>query len=599
MLKTITSFTFYFFLFSSLVLAQWKPAKIITNGGEGDNVTVTQQVNPENIGTPVELPNQTVEGAQFTWEMHQITNYMTGYDLQSNGSTQQLWYDPVGGSLNAVFTTSQQPNFGSGGAWTDRTCTYFYSMDGGVNWTNVGNVPPPAPTGARSGFPAINGLSFPSVVIANHNNLGGGNTRTQIMINSAPGVDDFIAFDPGNAPDGDAIWPRLTVTNDDNVVFVASVNGALFQYTNVLNTSTGLFSGYQFYDGNQAETYALAVASNGTVGHAYLGNLGEAFFRESADGGLTWGTPTEIFSPHLVPGDTNYYGTIRGIDLVYHNNIPAVVFEVFVQTPGFASFFPGLPSQILFWSPEITGDTTWVIADSNNVPYYPYNGTNDVMCPLARPVIGKSADGRAIFVAFESATENRATTLDSTTFQAGWFMASFDSGVTWTDPERFTPVTTPHMDWDWVSLAESNPVTGDICTVHMVMQADPIAGSQVNGAFGGVTAGFYHFSTEVDLPPIVSVGDDDNLVNSFQLEQNYPNPFNPSTSIKYTLAEKSNVILKIYDVLGNEIATLVNSEKEVGPHEVNFEASNLSSGLYIYTIQAGNFTASKKMMLLK
>jgi hypothetical protein len=97
----------------------------------------------------------------------------------------------------------------------------------------------------------------------------------------------------------------------------------------------------------------------------------------------------------------------------------------------------------------------------------------------------------------------------------------------------------------------------------------------------------------------VSVGDDDNLVNSFQLEQNYPNPFNPSTSIKYTLAEKSNVILKIYDVLGNEIATLVNSEKEVGPHEVNFEASNLSSGLYIYTIQAGNFTASKKMMLLK
>ena len=603
MLKTITSFTFYFFLFSSLVLAQWKPAKIITNGGEGDNGTGTQQVNYENTGTPVELPNQTVEGAQFTWEMHQITNYMTGYDLQSNSSTQQLWYDPVSLSLNAVFTTSQTPAFGSGGNWADRTCTYFHSMDGGVNWTNVGNVPPPATQGgAHSGFPAIHGLSFPSVVIANHSALGGGSTRTQIFINSAPGENDFVNFDPGVTPDANPIWPRLTVTNDDNVVFATTFNttaAPFFQYTNVLNTSTGLFSGYQFYEGDQAETHSLAVADDGTVGHFYLGRLGQAYFRESSDGGATWGTEVEVFSPYLVPGDTNYWATIRGLDLVYHNNIPAAVFEVFVQTPGFASFFPGLPSQILFWSPEITGDTTWVIADSNNVPYYPYNGTNDVMCPLARPVIGKSADGRAIFAAFQSTTENRATTLDSTTFQAGWFMASFDSGVTWTDPEKFTPVTTPNMDWDWVSLAESNPVTGDICTVNMVMQADPIAGSQVNGAFGGVTAMFYHFSTEVDLPKGTGVGDDDNLVNTFLLEQNYPNPFNPSTSIKYTLAEKSNVILKIYDVLGNEIATLVNSEKEVGPHEVNFEASNLSSGLYIYTIQAGNFTASKKMMLLK
>ena len=99
----------------------------------------------------------------------------------------------------------------------------------------------------------------------------------------------------------------------------------------------------------------------------------------------------------------------------------------------------------------------------------------------------------------------------------------------------------------------------------------------------------------------VPVGDqiDNVVVNDFTLEQNYPNPFNPSTQINYTLAERSNVTIKVYDVLGNEVATLVNTTQEAGAYDVNFDASQLSSGLYIYTLNAGNFTSSKKMMLLK
>ena len=590
MLKTITRFIFIFLLFTSLVFAQLKAVKKTVNTGEETGSTNAQVVNHESIV----LSNAVVNRALFVYTMNNITTLATGYDLQGNGSTQQLWYDLNGGSLNAVFTTSQQTS-----AWSDRTCTYFASMDGGVNWTNVGNVPPTAGAGgARSGFPAINGLSFSSVVISNHSNLGGGSTRAQVFINSAPGVNDFVNFDPGNAPDGDAIWPRLGVTNDDNVVVVASVNGVNFQYTNVLNVAGGTFSGWQFYDGNQAETYCFATASDGTVGHAYLGILGEAFYRTSTDGGTTWGTPTQIFTPFVIPGDTNYMGTIRGIDLVYNDTTPAIVFEVYMQTPDFASYFPEAASEIRFWSPDITVDTTAILADSNNIPYFPGLGTTDVMNSLARPVIGKSEDNRALFVAFESTTEFRNTTLDSTTFTKGWFMVSTDSGATWTAPEVFTP-DSPLLDWDWVSLAESNPVSGDSCTVHMVMQGDPNAGSQVNGSLPGVTAQFYHFSTTVGLPVPGGVGDGENFVNSFNLAQNFPNPFNPGTQIKYTLAERSNVVLKVYDVLGKEVATLVNSFEDAGQHEVNFDASNLSSGLYIYTIQAGNFTSSKKMMLLK
>jgi len=92
-------------------------------------------------------------------------------------------------------------------------------------------------------------------------------------------------------------------------------------------------------------------------------------------------------------------------------------------------------------------------------------------------------------------------------------------------------------------------------------------------------------------------------VTKFELEQNYPNPFNPSTKIKYSIPpniqrEISNVSLKVYDVLGNVVATLVNEDKSAGNYEIEFNASNLSSGIYYYRLVAGSFTDTKKMNLL-
>jgi len=85
----------------------------------------------------------------------------------------------------------------------------------------------------------------------------------------------------------------------------------------------------------------------------------------------------------------------------------------------------------------------------------------------------------------------------------------------------------------------------------------------------------------------------------FQLYQNYPNPFNPSTSLQYAIGKTQFVSLKVYDVLGNEIATLVNEEKPAGEYEVEFNASGLTSGIYFYKLQAGSFIESKKMILMK
>ncbi len=89
------------------------------------------------------------------------------------------------------------------------------------------------------------------------------------------------------------------------------------------------------------------------------------------------------------------------------------------------------------------------------------------------------------------------------------------------------------------------------------------------------------------------------LPKVFSLSQNYPNPFNPTTVIKYSIPEVTNVKLKIYDMLGREIRTLVNQEQSAGVYNVEFNATNLSSGIYFYRMEAGSFVDSKKLLLLK
>ncbi|MEI7811356.1 MAG: T9SS type A sorting domain-containing protein, partial [Ignavibacteria bacterium] len=88
-------------------------------------------------------------------------------------------------------------------------------------------------------------------------------------------------------------------------------------------------------------------------------------------------------------------------------------------------------------------------------------------------------------------------------------------------------------------------------------------------------------------------------VSSYSVSQNYPNPFNPTTNIKYSIAKSGIVSLKIFDVIGKEVAVLVNQYQTAGTYHVQFDASHLSSGIYFYKLQSGDFTSVNKMMLIK
>ena len=125
------------------------------------------------------------------------------------------------------------------------------------------------------------------------------------------------------------------------------------------------------------------------------------------------------------------------------------------------------------------------------------------------------------------------------------------------------------------SFIDSNPLSGNIW--YRLKQID--------------TDGKYKYSEVIELK--------NRLSKEYILKQNYPNPFNPTTVISYSIPKSSNVSIKVFDVLGNLILTLVNQNQETGSYKVNFDASSLSNGIYFYKISAGEFTSIKKMLLLK
>ncbi len=106
-------------------------------------------------------------------------------------------------------------------------------------------------------------------------------------------------------------------------------------------------------------------------------------------------------------------------------------------------------------------------------------------------------------------------------------------------------------------------------------------------------------SSITEILNIVSVDNEITFPAEYILLQNYPNPFNPATTIRYQLPERSFVSIKVFDILGREVATLVNEEKPVGSYEVQFKGNSLTSGIYFYQLKAGDYSETKKMIFLK
>ena len=146
-------------------------------------------------------------------------------------------------------------------------------------------------------------------------------------------------------------------------------------------------------------------------------------------------------------------------------------------------------------------------------------------------------------------------------------------------------------DWGYTWTAQQSGVT---CVLWEVFFVNDDEGWIVGGGIGQPGVILHTTSGGV-----VTGIDDNKIVKEFMLFQNYPNPFNPATKIKYSIPHRSLVTLKVLDILGKEIITLINEDKSAGTYELTWNAANLPSGVYFYKIKAGNYVSVKKMILIK
>lgn len=141
-----------------------------------------------------------------------------------------------------------------------------------------------------------------------------------------------------------------------------------------------------------------------------------------------------------------------------------------------------------------------------------------------------------------------------------------------------------------------------VANIHYFASGTPdiVNISVTTGRFGQGFIGTYYLLDNLSFGPAVGV-DDPRIIlpTSFELSQNYPNPFNPTTSISFALPKASYVSLKIFNLLGQEVAGLMNGESQAGYHEAVWDASQMPSGMYFYQLQTKEFTQTRKLMLLK
>jgi hypothetical protein len=157
---------------------------------------------------------------------------------------------------------------------------------------------------------------------------------------------------------------------------------------------------------------------------------------------------------------------------------------------------------------------------------------------------------------------------------------------------RIVNITNPAVPTEvaWYdTYPSSNSSSFSGCWGVFMFPSGKIIGSDMSGGL---------FVIKIINPP-TGINNNGNIPNTFSLEQNYPNPFNPSTTVKFNLPKSAHVTIKVFDALGRQVALLADEFRQAGSYRINFDAANLASGVYYYSMIADGFKQTKKMTLIK
>ncbi|NUN10109.1 MAG: T9SS type A sorting domain-containing protein [Ignavibacteriaceae bacterium] len=522
------------------------------------------------------------------------------------GVLNPMAFDPGSGALALVHRGRNTYAAGSGTLW------YNMSTDNGVTWSRVGQVNVGVPINAR----------YPSMAISNPTNgpLSGttGIFSWPELVGGAFGGLGYAAEQPlgANAPAAfinsgtQAFSSQVLTWASDNTPYVywSSDNSTDAAYTiwrtqDFATIDSFAFPSTAFEDGGNI--CLGASAGGGQMYIAFLGTLPDpaganpitsgwypGVAKKSATG-ADWDA-IEVVDFRTIPGLTKFdrlYDFKKGDEFVSYDG------DIIVDKDGYPHLLLGL-----------TDTTTSNNSGSNAiVEIYKtaagwagkivFEGISDSIFGrygLATPGIGqmgpspylaRSADGNAFVAVWANGTSTTDTICDI-------FMSVRSASGEWSTPTNLTQ--TPAMNEDGLHLASY--VAGSAGQYTAFVWSHYEAGNTGHPIVDTNPSVIYVAA----VPFNVTVGvEDETSPVSFTLNQNYPNPFNPATTISYNLSGRANVSLKVFDMLGREVASLVNGVKEAGNHTVSFDASNLTSGLYVYRLDAGSQTATRKMMLVK
>jgi hypothetical protein len=321
-------------------------------------------------------------------------------------------------------------------------------------------------------------------------------------------------------------------------------------------------------DDNTTEGAVPCVGPNGEIYVTWAGPVG-LVFDKSTDGGETWGTDVFISD---IPGGWAY--DIPGIYRA--NGMPITMCDI--------SDSPFNGDIYTCWSDQRNGSTDTDIflskSTDSGTTWSPAARVNDDITTRHQFFVWSTIDqstGHLWFVFYDRrSTTNLATDV--------YVVKSTDGGSTF---ENFRVSESPFTPTSSVFFGDYTNIAAWKGKIY------PIWTRLHNGDRSSWIA------LVTDSSTITIAQDEIFEPDEFLLYQNYPNPFNPSTTLSYQLPEAGYVTLKVYDMLGNEIGTLVNDIKPAGVHEVNFNAGNLVSGLYLYKMNSGDYEMTKKMLLVK
>lgn len=528
---------------------------------------------------------------------------LTGYyDYVTNGNSLRqvdVFGDTV--AVACVWTDSADAQIS-----TARKIRYSVSYDGGASWTSDLLTVSPDGNAYPDMYPIF--TTGRTVAIAGRQFATGGIRRGYVATDLLLGLGIFNSYlnpDPGA---DQFAWP-LSGSN----LACAYLSGDTICYIN-FDYSSNTYSGKKLLGipPTQADVngrqYIAASSDGNYVFVAWWISTASAqrlVGKESTDGGATFGSLITVMpDPYIFPnGDS--VETWFGADILYKPGTHTKMMAYNTLFPG--DFGTRRGSKLLFWSPGINSGNPVVIADwtKPNIPllndsltFENYASLLQVgMTAVSHPSLAYTDDNSRLICAF---SVEQPDTVYGYNFNDIYECYSDDNGATWSDPRNLTNTT--NVDEIYVALAKTGNLPGNagmtfcvsdcpgctsftntetpICPVYQVYRRyDPVTGNLI-------PIGVKTISNEVP--------------NSYVLHQNYPNPFNPSTKIKFDMPKNGYVTLKVYDMVGRLVRTLVNNEfVTAGEKEVTFADPKIASGIYFYRIETGDFTATRKMILVK